>query len=281
MKLHIVCFPRRVDHFTHCCYAKQSNPSVWCISKDDDGFSSCDELLKNTALKYSIWILGITAFAGNLIVIIWRAIATDASRVNSFLLTNLAVADLLMGVYMLIIAYKDTEWDGVYFKHDFSWRASDLCKLAGVISIVSSEVSVLTLTVITLDRLICIAFLFRVTRWSVKKASVIMCVVWILGFCISLAPLFYDAYFYDYELDVHFFSRSAVCLPIQLSIQRASGWEYSVSVFIVLNGVSFLFILLAYAAMYHTIVKSAKRVRDVLLLRVYTGWFQQLLWAST
>jgi hypothetical protein len=252
-----------VDTLILCCYAKRSNPSVTCIPKNDDGFSSCDELLKNTVLKYSIWILGITAFAGNLIVIIWRVIAKDVNRVNSFLLTNLAVAALLMGVYMLIIAYKDTEWDGMYFKHDFSWRASDMCKFAGVISIMSSEVSVLTLTVITLDRLICIVFLFRFTRWSVKKASAIMCVVWILGFCISLAPLFYDAYFYNYERYVHFFGRSGVCLPLQLSSARPSGWEYSVSVFIVLNGVSFLFILLAYASIYYTTVKSAKRVRVV------------------
>jgi Ca2+/Na+ antiporter len=256
-----------VDHFTLCCYAKKSIPDVTCISKDHDGFSSCDELLKNTVLKYCIWILGITAIAGNLVVIIWRAIAKDVNRVNSFLLANLAVSDLLMGVYMLIIAFKDNEWDGVYFKHDFSWRGSDLCKLAGVISILSSEVSVLTLTVITFDRVICIVFLFRVRRWSVREASAIMCVVWILGFCISLAPLFHDDYFYDYDRDVHFFGRSAVCLPLQLSSDRPSGWEYSVSVFVVLNGVSFLFILLAYASIYHTTVKSANTVRVVFLLQ--------------
>ena len=261
MKQDIFCFRRSVDHFTHCCYAKQSNPDVQCFSKDDVSFSSCHKLLKNTVLEYSIWILGIMAFAGNLIVIVWRLIAKDVSRLNSLLLTNLAVADLLMGVYMLIIASKDSEWDGEYFKHDLLWRASGLCKFAGVISIVSSEVSVLTLTVITLDRLICIVFVFRFTRWSVKKAAAIMCMVWMLGICISTAPLFHDAYFYDYERDMHFFGRSAVCLPLQLSRERLPGWEYSVSVFIALNGVSFLFILLAYVSMYRTIVKSANKVR--------------------
>ena len=262
----IFCFDRKVDHFTLCCYAKQNNPSVTCISKGDDGFSSCDELLKNTVLKYSIWILGIMAFAGNLIVIIWRSIAKDSNRVNSFLLTNLAVADFLMGAYMLIIAYKDTVWDGVYFKHDVEWRASDMCKFAGVISTVSSEVSVLTLTVITLDRLVCIVFPFRFRRWSMKKACVIMSVVWILGFCMSLAPLFYDAYFYDYQNNVHFFGRSAVCLPLQLSSERPAGWQYSVFIFLFLNGVSFLFILLAYVFMYHTITKTASAVS---ILRIF------------
>ena len=250
-----------MDHFTLCCYAKQSNPSVTCTSKVHEGFSSCDELLKNTVLKYAIWIMGIMALAGNFVVIIWRCISTDSNRVNSFLLTNLAVADFLMGVYMLIIAYKDTIWNGVYFKHDVSWHASELCIFTGVVSTVSSEVSVLTLTVITLDRLVCIVFQFRFQRWSMKKASTIIAVVWTLGLCIAIVPLLLDDYFYDYEHNVHFFGRSAVCLPLQLSSERLAGWQYSVSIFLILNAASFVFILLAYVFMYRTIVKAARAVR--------------------
>jgi hypothetical protein len=252
-----------VDHFTLCCYAKQNNPGVSCFSKVQNGLSSCDELLKNPVLKYSIWILGLMALFGNVIVIIvWRSISKDNNRVSSFLLINLAVADFLMGVYMLLIAYKDRVWNGIYFKHDISWRASDLCIFAGVISTASGEVSVLTLTVITLERLVCIVFPFKFQRWSMKKASAIMFVVWILGLCISLVPLTNDAYFYDYENNVHFFGRSAVCLPFQLSSDRPAGWEYSVFVFLVLNGVSFFFMLVAYVLMYRTIVRSANAVRS-------------------
>ena len=252
----------KVDHFTLCCYAKQSRPDVSCISQDQDGFSSCEELLKNKILKYAIWVLGVIAIAGNFIVILCRIITKDTSRVNSFLLTNLAVADFLMGVYMLIIAYKDNSWQGMYFKHDISWRASDLCLFAGVISTISSEVSVFTLTVVTLDRMICIVFPFRFRRITIQKAVVIMIFVWLLGSVIAFAPLFYQSYFYDYKRNVHFFGRSAVCLPLQLSSDKPAGWEYSVSIFIILNGVSFLFILAAYLVMYRTITKAASAVRS-------------------
>ena len=110
--------------------------------------------------------------------------------------------------------------------------------------------------------MICIVFPFKFRRWSMKKASAIMFVVWILGLCISLVPLTNDAYFYDYEHNVHFFGRSAVCLPFQLSGDRPAGWEYSVFVFLVLNGVSFLFMLLAYVLMYRTVVNAAHAVRS-------------------
>ncbi|XP_028413945.1 G-protein coupled receptor GRL101-like [Dendronephthya gigantea] len=252
----------KVDHFTLCCFAKQNNPSVSCVAKFEGGFSSCDELLKNDVLKYSIWILGLMAFLGNFFVIVWRSFSKDSNRVASFLLTNLAVADFLMGVYLLIISYKDTVWNGVYFKHDISWRASNLCIFAGVISTLSSEVSVLTLTVITLERMICIIFTLKFQRWSMKKAWGIMIVVWLIGLCISIIPLLNDAYFYDYKQNAHFFGRSPVCLPLQLSSDRPAGWEYSVCVFLVLNGVSFLFILLAYVFMYRSIVKAARSVRS-------------------
>lgn len=62
-----------------------------------------------------------------------------------------------MGLYLLIIATVDVYYRGQYFLYDDYWRNSVLCQLAGFISTLSSELSVLTLTVITLDRFISIS----------------------------------------------------------------------------------------------------------------------------
>lgn len=62
------------------------------------------------------------------------------------LITNLALGDLLMGSYLLLIALVDRHYRGVYFMHDASWRSSALCSLAGFLSTFSSEISVYTLT---------------------------------------------------------------------------------------------------------------------------------------
>jgi hypothetical protein len=84
-------------------------------------------------------------------------------KVHSFLITNLAIGDFFMGVYLMIIAVVDSYYRGVYIIFDRAWRSSDLCQFSGFISTFSSELSVLTLTVITLDRLICIIFPLRVS----------------------------------------------------------------------------------------------------------------------
>ena len=71
-----------------CCHAKKSLPNVICTSLVGNGVSSCDELLKNKVLTYCIWVLGAMALVGNLVVILWRIIGKDISRVNSFLLVS-------------------------------------------------------------------------------------------------------------------------------------------------------------------------------------------------
>ena len=167
-----------------------------------------------------------------------------------------------MGVYLIIIALKDTLWQGVYYKHHFSWRESDLCKTAGVIATVANEVSVLSLLIITLDRMICITFPFRFQKLSLKKAISIMAIVWSIGLIIALAPLFNDSYFFDEDGKVDLFGQTPLCLAFMLSSERSAGWEYSVFVFVALNGFSFFSIAIAYAMMYRSITKSGNAVRS-------------------
>ena len=218
--------------------------------------------MKNNTVQICIWILGILAFLGNLLVIIWRLIDKEENRVHSFLLTNLAIADLFMGVYLLIIAIMDVKWQGQYFKHDIKWRSGLGCQITGALSMLSSEVSVLILTMITLDRLICIVFPFRFQRLT-YRAAVFSCIgVWIFGAVIAVIPITGINYFYDESGKFGFYSRSAVCLPLQLSAGRPAGWEYSVAFFVVLNSISFIFILVAYISMFWTVKRVSRAVRS-------------------
>ena len=221
--------------------------------------------MKNKTLQICIWILGILASLGNFFVIIWRLIDKEENRVHSFLLTNLAVADLLMGVYMLTIAIMDLKWQGEYFKHDIEWRSGMGCQIAGVLSMLSSEVSVLILTIITLDRLISIVFPFKFKRLT-YKAAIFACIgVWIFGVVISVIPITGIRYFFDESGNFGFYSRSAVCLPLQLSEGTSVAWEYSIAFFVGLNFISFTFILVAYIAMFWTVKRVSRAVRSTSL----------------
>lgn len=184
------------------------------------------------------------------------------NQVHSFLLTNLAVADLLMGVYLLLVAIKDVQFKGVYFKHDLQWRSSRLCQFAGALSVISSEVSVLILTTLTADRFVCIVFPLKFIRLKMKSAVVVMMMVWTASLLISILPIVIKDYFYDFDWQEGFYGRSAVCLPLQLSGDRLPGWEYSVAIFIGLNFVAFTFILVAYIVMFWEVKSVGKSARS-------------------
>ena len=97
-------------------------------------FSDCSDLMMNRGVQVCVWILGLTALLGNLLVILMRVVVKEDNKVHSFLLKNLAMSDLLMGIYLLIIAMKDVQWQGVYFAHDYKWRSGVPCTVTGVLS---------------------------------------------------------------------------------------------------------------------------------------------------
>ena len=131
----------------------------------------------------------------------------------------------------------------------------------------SSEVSVLMLTLITTDRLICVISPFKKRRINRKCAYVIVGGIWIFGIMISIIPTLGLDYFFDKKREVGFYGKSAVCLPLQLSTERQAGWEYAVVIFIILNFVSFIYILTAYTVMLFSVKGAAKQARSTNMKR--------------
>ncbi|XP_069184939.1 G-protein coupled receptor GRL101 isoform X2 [Procambarus clarkii] len=228
------------DEWRLCCLARHVDK---CLPVADE-FSSCEDLMSNLVLRVCIWILGFIALLGNSFVIIWRSVYSSGNKMHSFLIVNLGVGDFLMGVYLVIVAAVDLQYRGVYAAYELSWRTSSLCQLAGFISTFSSELSVFTLTVITVDRLIVIKFPFGVRRKEGSVTRMVMAGVWVLVGLLAALPLTRLQYFHN------FYGRSGVCLALHITNEKPSGWEYAVFIFLVLNLLSFGVIAVSYVLMY-------------------------------
>lgn len=94
--------------YKFCCvrpnYVLENN----CFPHKDE-FSSCADLMRISALQTMLWLIGLCALLGNILSIIYRLIF-DSVRLKlgyGIFVTNLAVADFLMGVYLIIIAVAD------------------------------------------------------------------------------------------------------------------------------------------------------------------------------
>ena len=233
------------DEFKFCCYAK----NVEICTPEGDAFSTCEDLLANLILRAAIWTLGIGALVGNLCVIIWR-LFTQGKKPGSFLIANLAISDMLMGIYLIIIAATDLQFQGKYILFADEWKESILCKTAGVISTLSSQMSVYMMLVITADRFISIVFPFSVKKISFKKALLLSLVGWVVFTILSIIPVLGLPYFGNN------FIKNGVCLLFNITAGQSSGWEYVTFLFLSFNLVVFLFIFFAYIAMYLSLERS-------------------------
>lgn len=95
--------------YKFCCVRPVYLDETNCFPHSDE-FSSCADLMRKTALQMMLWVIGILAFLGNILSIVYRLIYDRARLKMGFgiFVTDLALADLLMGVYMIIIAIADS-----------------------------------------------------------------------------------------------------------------------------------------------------------------------------
>ena len=244
------------DSFTFCCVRPDTVTESNCYPQPNE-FSSCEDLMRQDVLRAFLWIIGLLALTGNVSVLMIRLYFQRETLVKTYgmFVTNLGIADLMMGLYLIILAIADAFFRGEYVWNDHQWRHGLTCNIAGVLSTLASEGSVIFLCWITLDRLLVVKFPFGRFRISRNKAIAACTGSWIVLFCIALIPFVLPSYF-----ESRFYSRSAVCLALPLTRDRPAGWEYSVGVFIVFNFVTILLIAVAQIVIYHEIFSSASRI---------------------
>ncbi|KAL1436175.1 hypothetical protein MTO96_010912 [Rhipicephalus appendiculatus] len=258
------CSPQVFAHLhnlTHIYFSEFSMCSmalhVRVCEPRGDGISSLAHLLDNVVLRVAAWIVAIIACAGNLLVLVGRVMFREHNEVHSFYIKNLALADLLMGVYLLVIAAHDVRFRGEYIRHDYRWRHSWGCSASGLISTVSSEASVFTLTVITVDRFISILYPLSIKKRTLRSATCCMICVWLTTFIMAAVPMLWPDY---YGQD--FYGSNGVCLPLHIHDPGTKGWEYSAFVFCTVNTIAFSFIAYAYLSMFVTIKHSKVGLRS-------------------
>ncbi|ELT91487.1 hypothetical protein CAPTEDRAFT_106950 [Capitella teleta] len=236
------------DYYKHCCYVPQIEN---CFPPPDE-FSSCEDLMSNAVLKAFLWTLGLMAFICNLFVLAWRA--REKMTVYSFCVINLALADFLMGLYMVVLASVDVHYMGDYIEHADAWQHSVMCTLLGIIATVSSESSVFILCVISADRFYKIVFPLHGARFGMRRAKMCVGAVWALALLIALLPVLPIGYFGG---GGDFYARSGVCLSLHITNETPAGWQFSVAIFHGVNFTSFVFIFLSYCYIFFEVRRSA------------------------
>ncbi len=132
-----------------------------------------------------------------------------------------------MGVYLLFIGAFDIKYCGEYNRHAQIWMESLSCQLIGSLAMLSTEVSVMMLTYMTLEKYLCIVFPFQHYRAGRKQTLCSLTFIWLLGFIIAVIP------FWDKQTFGNFYGRNGVCFPLHSDQTEKLGARcYSTAIFL-------------------------------------------------
>ncbi|XP_045926775.1 lutropin-choriogonadotropic hormone receptor-like isoform X2 [Micropterus dolomieu] len=158
--------------------------------------------------------------------------------ISRFLMCNLAFADLCMGLYLMLIAFMDYYSRHKYYNHATDWQTGHGCGIAGFLTVFSSELSVYTLTVISLERWHTITNAMHVNkRLRMQHVTAMMGAGWGLSLLVSLLPL----------VGVSSYSKVSICLPMDIDTPASQVYVVAVLIF---NVVAFLVVCYCYICIF-------------------------------
>ncbi|XP_048154906.1 follicle-stimulating hormone receptor isoform X2 [Corvus hawaiiensis] len=214
--------------------------NVACSPKPD-AFNPCEDIMGYNILRVLIWFISILAITGNTVVLIILISSQSKLTVPRFLMCNLAFADLCIGIYLLFIASVDIQTKSQYYNYAIDWQTGAGCNAAGFFTVFASELSVYTLTVITLERWHTITYAMQLHRKvRLRHAVIIMIFGWMFAFTVALLPIF----------GVSSYMKVSICLPMDIETPFAQAY---VIFLLVLNVVTFVIICVCYICIYFTV----------------------------
>ncbi|KAL6473178.1 hypothetical protein MHYP_G00193660 [Metynnis hypsauchen] len=246
--------------FQYCSYA----PHVRKCKPNTDGISSIEDLLANMVLRVSVWVMAFITCFGNLFVIGMRSCIRAENNLHAVSIKVLCCADCLMGVYLFFLGVFDVKFRGEYNRNALQWMESVECRTIGFLAMLSSEVSVLLLAYLTLEKFLVIVFPFSHLRPGKLQTGLVLASIWLLGFLIAAVPLLSDDLFGNY------YGRNGVCFPLHSDrLEKPTAKGYSTGIFLGiylltgLNLLAFLVIVFCYSSMFYSIYKTGINATDL------------------
>ncbi|XP_076462149.1 uncharacterized protein LOC143294656 [Babylonia areolata] len=222
-----------------------------CLAPVDE-MSSCDSLLRQDVYRFCLYISAILALICNIGSFVYRQCSKAGRGLDSschVFVSYLCLSDCLMGVYLVILGAADQVYREMYVWRAGEWKSSMACTVAGLVSLLSSEVSVLLILLITIDRLLAVRLPLSRFVFTHRSAHAMSVVTWLFGLLMAGYPLLAHWKFYN---------QTDICIPLPITRVIFIAHYYSFAILIIFNLTIFLFIAAAQALIYTTLRALAR-----------------------
>ncbi|KFO20593.1 neuropeptide FF receptor 2 [Fukomys damarensis] len=126
----------------------------------------------------SYFLIFFLCMVGNIVVCFVVTRNKHMHTVTNLFILNLAISDLLVGIFCMPITLLDNIIAGWPF-------GSTMCKISGLVQGISVAASVFTLVAIAVDRFRCVVYPFK-PKLTMKTASATVVIIWVLAITIML-----------------------------------------------------------------------------------------------
>ena len=235
-----------------------------------DALRPCDDIMGNVILTSISWLFSIIALLGNAMVFCVLMLSRRTVSVTKFLLVNLSFADLCLALYLFILVSASSHTHGNYYNYVREWQYGGGCSVAGFLAIFSSQLSMLVLVIITVERYFAIVHAMHFhRRVSMNHAAIGMVIAWCISLLMAILPL----------VGVNSYNEVAICLPFR---SDSNGDLVYIGVVLIVNLGLFLFVFISYLRMFFVVrsphldngqQRSDSEVAKRMALLVFTDFF--------
>ena len=166
---------------------------------------------------------------------------------------HLTLSDLSMGCYFLLVAIFNEVYEGNFVKVAHLWKSGLQCKVLSFLSLLSFQVTLYMVCVLSLERFIALCFPMKTFFSKLKLARLTILSGWVLSILIALYPVVIT-YINQTQLN------NALCV-ILLSFKQLNLW-YVLGVFIINTSVS-LFNVVMYLSIIHVLRQRQKQLAEM------------------
>lgn len=279
-----------MDNYRICCKLEMFLPKIDCTTVTTQSpLFHCGSLSQNGLVTLLLWANSCLSILLNSSLFIWKlcAVVKDTKekphRVQTFFLWNLTVANLFMGIYLMIIALADLNYGNDFYIYSGEWWSSYTCRFSGFLSLLACEACVFFFLLISIDMYIRVKHMHTTEkRLTLKEGYYAASGAWFTAFVIAAAGAMGSS------PDSEFYYLSDVCIGLPLirrpakfviheddpgspygnqtiPLDVASGtkpaWALSILVFIILNMSCFIAAVILYKQNKGTVETLKKKWR--------------------
>ena len=179
--------------------SQKCDGTIDCLDLSDECNAQCSKrIIQSAFLRVMSWTIGILAVLFNCIILFQNVLSlqecqTALSLLNKLLIMVISVGDLLVGGYLVVISFVDSQRGTDHCLKQQEWLTGPSCSLLGIFSTIGSQLSLFSMTALSIVRLSGIknsmSIGSRLTKFGgLKSVSVILMIV-ALSAAVALIPL--------------------------------------------------------------------------------------------